>query len=92
VSESIDCVSGDGWFHIRLQPVAVYYIDTAVEQSGDVILQAGILENGDPGRRIEFDHDVGVALGTLIAPRPRTKQGGMSYAPLAEARLRSPAA
>jgi hypothetical protein len=32
---------------------------------------------------IEFDHDVGVAFGPLIAPRARTKQCGMSYAPRA---------
>lgn len=42
-SEGIDRVSRSGRLHVRLQPVAVHHVHLAVEQIGDVILQAGVL-------------------------------------------------
>src|ERR1019366_9582866 len=83
-SEGIDGVRCSRWFHVRPQPVAVPHVHAAVEQGGDVILQTGIIKNGDASGGIEFDHDVGVAFRPLIAPRPRAEQCGMSYAQLAQ--------
>src|SRR5450631_4343140 len=65
--ESIDGVNGSSRFHVRLQSVAVHHVNAAIEQCADVILQTGIVKNGDPGRGIEFNHDVGVAFRALIA-------------------------
>src|ERR1035438_1311949 len=60
-SEGIEGVRCSRWFHVRPQPVAVHHVHAAVEQGGDVILQTGIIKNGDASGGIEFDHDVGVA-------------------------------
>jgi hypothetical protein len=68
VSEGIDGVSRSR-LYMRLQPVAVYHIDWAVEQGSEVPLQTGAIEDGNPSHRIEFDHEIGIALRPLIAPR-----------------------
>src|ERR1039458_5580695 len=83
-SEGIDGVRCSRWFHVRPQPVAVHHVHAAVEQGADVILQTGIIKNGDARRWDKFVHDVGVVFGPLIAPRPRAEQCGMSYAQLAQ--------
>ncbi len=69
-SEGIDGVSGGGGFHIGFESVAIHHVDRAAEQGADLVLQTGIVEDGDPGSGIEFDHDVGVAVGPPIASRP----------------------
>src|ERR1017187_2687846 len=83
-SEGIDGVRCSRWFHVRPQPVAVHHVHAAVEQGGDVILQTGIIKNGDASGGIDFDHERGGHFRPLIAPLPRAEQGGMSYAQLAQ--------
>src|ERR1700742_1947267 len=82
-SESIDCVSVCRRSYIRLQSVTVHHVDATVEQLRNVLFKAGIVKNCDPGCWIEVDHDIGIALRTVIPTRAsRTKR---------RAPLRSPA-
>src|ERR1700761_8089955 len=76
--EGIDRVSGCGRPNIRLQAVAAHHIDRAIKQTGDVLLQARIIENGDVSGGIDLDHDVGVAVGAVIAAYTRTEKRSMS--------------
>ena len=71
--ESIDGVGRGGGANVRLQPLPTDNIDRAVEQAGNVIFQAGVVKNGDVGRRIEFHHDIDVAVGSVVAARAGTE-------------------
>jgi hypothetical protein len=50
----------------------------AIKQTGDVLLEARIIENGDVCSGIDLDHDVGVAVGAVIAAHTRTEKCGTS--------------
>src|SRR3954468_22949103 len=79
-SECINRVGRDGGFDVRLEPVAVHDIDGTIEQRRDVILERDILVDADPGRGIDFDHDIDIAVGPIVAAGPRAEQGGMADA------------
>src|SRR3954453_1061 len=79
-SERINRVGRDGGFDVRLEPVAAHDIDGAIEQRGDVILERDILVDADPGGGIDFDHDIDVAVGPVIAAGTRAEQGGVADA------------
>src|SRR5216684_3718193 len=78
--ESIDGVGRGGGADVRLETVTVYNVNGAVEQTGNVVFQTGVVENGDVRRRIKFKHDVDVAVGPVVAPRPRAEQGRVTDA------------
>src|ERR1044071_1362113 len=86
-SERINRVGRDGRFDVRLEPVAAHDIDGTIEQRGDVTLERDILVDADPGRRIDFDHDVDVAVGPFVAAGTRAEQGGMGDAVRAQGGL-----
>src|SRR3954468_18644968 len=86
-SECINRVGRDGGFDVRLEPVAVHDIDGTIEQPRDVILERDILVDADPGRRIDFDHNVDVAVGPVVAAGTRAEQGGMADAARAQGGL-----
>src|SRR5260370_22720625 len=90
-SERIDGVGCDGWPNVRLQPFPTRHIDRAVEQTGDIVLQAGVVENRNVGSGIEFNHDVDVAVGPIVATRTRAKDRRVPDAARAR-RFRWPAA
>jgi hypothetical protein len=64
--ESIDGVGRGGRTNVRLKPLTVDNINRAVEQTGDVIFESGVIKDSDAGRRIKFNHDVDVAVGPVI--------------------------
>ena len=68
-SKRIDGVGRDGWANVRLQPFPTHHVDRAVEQTGDIVLQAGVVENRNMGSGIEFNHNVDVAVGPVVATR-----------------------
>jgi hypothetical protein len=59
--------------------VAVNHIDRAVKQACDVFLEANVFEHSNAGGRIDFDHNVDVAVGLVVAPRERAEQGSTSH-------------
>src|SRR6185312_707495 len=79
-SERINRVGRDGGFDVRLEPLAAHNIDGTIEQRRDVILERDILVDADPGGRIDFDHDVDIAVGPVVAAGTRAEQGGMADA------------
>src|SRR6266446_3020816 len=78
--ESIDGVDFGARANIGLEPFAADYVDWAVKPAGDVVLQSGVVEDGDAGRGIKFNHDVDVAVGPIVAARTRTEQCHMTPA------------
>ncbi len=72
-SESINSVGNSHWTNIRFQALTVNNIDWAIEKTSDVIFQSGIVEHGDMGIRIEFKHDVYIAVGPVISARARAE-------------------
>src|SRR6266851_2153173 len=78
--ESIDGVGRGGGADVRLETVTVYNVNGAVEQTGNVVFQSGVVENGDVRRRIKFKHDIDVAVGPVVAARTRAKQGRVTDA------------
>src|SRR3954454_3456157 len=86
-SERINRVDRDGGFDVRLEPLAAYDIDGTIEQRRDIILERDILIDADRGRRIDFDHDVDVAVGPVVAASTRAEQGGMADATRAQGGL-----
>src|SRR5215472_17848072 len=62
-SERINRVGRYGGPDVRLQPLAADNIERAVEKVCDVLLRTGVVENGNACCRVEFDHDIAVAVG-----------------------------
>src|SRR6266849_5239500 len=82
--EGIDRVSGRGWTDIRLEAVAVHHVDGTIKQARDVILEASIVEHGEMRLRIDFDHDVDIAVRTAVAARDRAEHSRPAHAARAE--------
>lgn len=76
----MDCVGGGGGCHVGLQRLPVHHVDRAIKQGGDVVLQADIGPNADRSLRVDLDHDVGVAVGTVVAAGSRAEQGCVGHA------------
>ena len=68
----------------RFQSLAIRHVDRHGKQLFDILDDARVVEKAYVGVRIDLNHNVDIAVGTLLAPRPRTKQGGMSYPALAQ--------
>src|SRR3954452_1266929 len=86
-SERINRVGRDGGFDVGLEPFAAHDIDGTIEQRRNVILECNILVDADPGRRIDFDHDIDVTVGPVVAAGTRAEQGGMADAARAQGGL-----
>src|SRR3954462_6513476 len=86
-SECINRVGRNGGFDVRLEPVAAHDIDGTIEQRRDVILERDILIDADPGRRIDFDYDVNIAVGPVVTSGTRAEQGSMADAARAQGGL-----
>src|SRR6266403_2970554 len=78
--EGIDRVTGRGGTDIGLKAVAVHHVDGSVKQAPDVILEASIVEHGKMRVRIDFDHDVDVAVRTAVAARHRAEHSRPAHA------------
>src|SRR4051795_265623 len=85
-SECINRVGRNGGVDVRLEALAAHNVDGTIEQRRDVILERDILVDADPGCRIDFDHDVDVAVGPVVTSGTRAEQGSMADA----ARARRP--
>src|SRR5690242_7108168 len=83
-SEGIDGISQGGRTDVGLQALAIDDINGLFEKTGDVFLQFDVVEHRDPRGRIDFDHDIEVAVRPMIASCDRTKQGSMPYAALTQ--------
>jgi hypothetical protein len=81
-SEGTNGVGRGGGTNVRLKPAAADDINRTVEQSRDAILERDVFVDADQGRRsgtpirdadqggrIDFDHDLDVAVGPVVAAR-----------------------
>src|SRR5207302_2896034 len=84
VSERINRVGYYGGANVRLQPRAADNIDRAVEQTGDVVFQTGVVEHRDMRHRIKFHHDIDVTVRAGVATCARTEQRGVTDAARAQ--------
>src|ERR1019366_478972 len=82
--EGIDSVGRGSRTNIGFEAVAAHNVDGPVKQAGDIFLYSDVVVDRDVGFGIDLDHDVGVAVGAVIAPRARAEQGGMGHAALAQ--------
>src|SRR5271168_3946768 len=87
--EGIDRIPRRGGTDMGFQSLAVDHVNAAVEQARDMALQTHIVVNRHGGFRcwVDVDHDIGVAVGAVIAARARTEQGGMRDAACAQVAL-----
>src|SRR5260370_38475649 len=67
--------------HIRLKRVAVDDVNPAREKCRYKVFQSYIVIHVLHDFRCDLNHDVNIAVRSVIATRARTKQGGMSHAP-----------
>src|SRR5438105_15951895 len=87
VSECIDGVGCGSGTNVRLETVAADDINRALEQSCNVMLERDVFIDANPGCRIDFNHDVYIAVGLVVATRPRTEQRHVTYTPRAQRRF-----
>jgi hypothetical protein len=69
------------------QAVSAHHIDGAIKQTGDVLFESCVIENRNVSIGVNLDHDVGVAVGAVIAVYARTEESGMSDAALPQGGL-----
>jgi len=82
-SEGIDRIALGGWPDMGLLSGEIGNIDRQRKQIFDGANDANILKNVHGKIRRDFNHYIDVAVGAIIAPCPRTEQGGMGYPTLA---------
>src|SRR6266404_1017866 len=87
VSECINGVGCGCGTNVRLETVAADDINRALEQSCNVILERDVFIDANPGCRIDFNHDVYIAVGLVVATRPRTEQRHVTYTPRTQSRF-----
>src|SRR3954452_24230996 len=75
VSEGIDGIGRRGWTHRGFQAIAVHHIDGTVEEACDVILEPDVVVDREVGLGVEFQHDVDVTVGPIVAASDRTENG-----------------
>ena len=85
-------VGRGGGSNVRAETISVDNVNRTVEQTGNVLFQAGVVKNGDSCRRIEFN-DVDIAVGkptgrAILGSNPRslradypTPGGRISFSP-----------
>src|SRR5438105_412045 len=76
-SECIDRVGHRLGTNVGFEPLAAYDVDGLIEKSCNVFLEFHIIENRDAGVRIEFDHDVDIAIRAVVTTSHRAEQGSM---------------
>ena len=67
--ERINGVGCRGRTDVRLLAVSVDNIDRTIELTGYVVRQSGMVKDGYVGRRIKFDYDVDITIGSVVATR-----------------------
>ena len=72
--ESIVGVGCGDWSDVGLQAVPVHNVNALLKQAGDIFFDTDILVNTDRRIGIDLDHDVGVAVGPVVAAGTRTEQ------------------
>src|SRR4029077_406229 len=82
--EGIDRVGQRG-ANERLEIFLAHDVDRAVEQARDILFYRDIFEYADICFGLDFDHDVDIAAGTIIAARHRSEQRGATHAAHAQA-------
>src|ERR1700687_3106971 len=87
--EGIDRINRRGGTDIGLEAVAVHHVDGTIKQARDEILEASIVEHGEMRLRIDFDHDIDIAVGTVVAARHRAEYSCPAHAARAEIRFGS---
>jgi len=65
---------------MRLQALAIDDIHRLLEEAGDIILEADIVEDGYVRLGVEFHQNIDVAVGPSLAARNRAEQSRMPYA------------
>jgi hypothetical protein len=85
--ESVRRIRCGGRTDVGFQTFAIDDIDGSVKEAGDMLLKPDIILDGDVGLGIDFDHDVGVAVGSIVASRSRAKQRCTRHAARAQVTL-----
>src|SRR5437588_11413661 len=78
--KGIDGVRRHGRPDMRLQSVAAYHVDGAIEQAGNIFFQTDVVEHSHARLGINLDHDIEVAIGPVLAASNRAEHGGMTDA------------
>src|SRR6266403_2451581 len=68
----------------RFQCVACDHIDRLAKEFGDIVLKPNIGVDVPNGLGIDIDHEIDIAVWTIVAAHPRTEQGGMGHAALTQ--------
>src|SRR5689334_7884422 len=76
-SECIDRVGHGVATNVGFEALAAYNVYRLIEEACNVFLDVHVIKNRDAGVRIEFDHDVDVAIRTVVTPSHRPEQGSM---------------
>ena len=76
-SEGIDRFALGGWPDMGLLSAEIGNINGQRKQIFDGVNDANKLENVHGKIRRNFNHYINVAVGAIVATRPRTEQGGM---------------
>src|SRR5882724_2477003 len=87
VSECIDGVGRGSGTKVDLETVAADDVNRALKQSRNVVLERDVFIDANPGCRIDFNHDVYIAVGPVVATRPRAEQRHVTYTPRAQGRF-----
>jgi hypothetical protein len=85
--EGIDRISGRRRTNIGFQAVAAHHIDRTIKQTGNILFESCVIENRDVSLGINLDHNVGIAVRTVIAAYTRPEKSGMRDAALAQGGL-----
>ncbi len=64
-----------GGTDVGVKAISVYNVNRTIEQTGDVVFQSGVVENGDVSRSIKLDHDVDITVGPIV-PAARFRASG----------------
>src|SRR5262249_11964636 len=72
---------------MRFHGHAIGYIDADRKEIFDAVHDADIVKQADRCVGTDFDHDVDIAVGLVVATRPRAEQGGARDTALAQGAL-----
>jgi hypothetical protein len=82
--ESIDRIAFSVRPDIWYQSLAVNYVDARRKHVLDEVDDTDILEHADGGVVRDLNHDVDIAIGSLLTPSDGTEQGGMCHPALTQ--------
>lgn len=82
--EGIYGIRGRGGTDIRFQAITTDDIDRPIKQARYEFLQAHIVVNRDVSVGIDLNHNIRVAVRTIVAASARTEQSSVYYSPLAQ--------